>query len=178
MRVPLPPQALRGRVSAIFRGVWLGTWFPSSACHDTPAARPLYVFLTGFFILEATPSPTSPANQQAGYVHRLDAGVVIRSVESFGASNLRASEASFEAFGGLLGVSWGSFGGPWGSEAHFDAYILNTMEVAFWRRRFWAPRTAPRGPQMDTKRTPNTTKMVAKKGRRRPSNGKPRKHQT
>ena len=55
--------------------------------------------------LEAAPSPTSPANQQAGYVHRLDAGVVIRSVESFGAPNLRASEASFEAFGGLSGAS-------------------------------------------------------------------------
>ena len=73
-------------------------------------------------LLQATPSPTSPANQQAAYVHRLDAGVVIRSVESSGAPNLRASEASFEAFGGaswglpggLLGASWGSFGGSLG----------------------------------------------------------------
>ena len=58
-------------------------------------------------ILEATPIPTSPANQQAAYVHRLDAGVVIRSVESSGAPNLRASEASFEA----LGASWGGVPG-------------------------------------------------------------------
>ena len=61
-------------------------------------------------ILEATPIPISPANQQAAHVRRLDAGVVIRSVESFGASNLMASEASFEASGGLLGASWGPRG--------------------------------------------------------------------
>ena len=39
----------------------------------------------------------------------------MRNVESYGVLNLRASDASFEAFGGL-GVSWksfeGAFGGP------------------------------------------------------------------
>ena len=62
-------------------------------------------------ILAATPIPTSPANQQATYVQRLDAGVVIRGVESSGAPNLRASETSFEAFG----ASWGPPGGLMGA---------------------------------------------------------------
>ena len=69
-----------------------------------------------FFILDATRPPTSPANQQAANVHRQDANVVIRSVESSGTPNLRASEAWFEAFGGLLAAFCGLgdlFGGPW-----------------------------------------------------------------
>ena len=56
-------------------------------------------------ILDATRPPTSPANQEAAYVHRPDGGVVIRSVESFGAPNLGASEASFETFWGFLRAS-------------------------------------------------------------------------
>ena len=59
-------------------------------------------------------------------------GVVIRSVESFGAPKVRASEGSFEVFRGLLGACWGSLGGLlgvfWGvlggSEAHFGAYTF------------------------------------------------------
>ena len=81
--------------------------------------------------LAATRPPTSPANQEAAYVRRLDAGVVIRSIESFRTPNLTASEASFEADGGLLRASWGRLGASfWGflgvSETHFGAY------TSFW----------------------------------------------
>ena len=49
--------------------------------------------------------PFSSTPSGIGYVGRFVAGVVIHSVECFGAPKLRASEASFEAFGGLLGAS-------------------------------------------------------------------------
>ena len=124
-------------------------------------------------ILDATRPPTSPANQQAGYVHRLDAGVVIRSVESSGAPNSRASEASLEAFGAswgplgdLLGASWGPLGGllggPWGVKR--GAPILVSSVLGPNRRQ------EARGPS-------NGAKMVAKRGRRGPLNAKPRKPQ-
>ena len=60
------------------------------------------------------------ANKKARHVHRRDDDVVIRSIESFGAGNLKASQASLEAFGGLVRVSWGHFGSILGTFwAHF-----------------------------------------------------------
>ena len=48
--------------------------------------------------------PCSMTANGIEYVRRFAAGVVISSVENFGAPNLRASEASFDAFDGLLGA--------------------------------------------------------------------------
>ena len=89
--------------------------------------------LSTIVILDAKRPPTSPANQEAAYVHRLDAGVVIRSVESSGASNLRVSEASFVAFGG----SWGFLGASWGPKTHFEAYTLEKIGGVLRTRRFF-----------------------------------------
>ena len=44
-------------------------------------------------------------------IHAIDADVVIRSIESFGAPKLRALEASFEALEDFLGTSWRPLGG-------------------------------------------------------------------
>ena len=75
-------------------------------------------------------------SQKAGHVHRRDVSVVIRSVESFGARNLKASEAPLEAFGGLFGTSWGFLGHLLevcrGIEQKTFGGLLGTFWEAFW----------------------------------------------
>ena len=80
---------------------------------------------------------------------------------SYGAPNLSASEASFDAFGGLLGTSCGPlrvFGGLLGvSETHFHAYPFKNGGSYFGGTVFYSQqnakrsREAPRGPQIGTK---------------------------
>ena len=87
-------------------------------------------------------------------IHALDAGVVIRSSESFEAPklepNLRPFKASWGPPGGLLGCSWGSFGDLGGSEAHFGAYTFKRMGYYFSLAGFGPPngrQEAPKRPQ-------------------------------